>query len=86
MNKLTIVALSVFMLAGALPMVASAAEVVPCEDMLADLKAAIQTATLSEADMAKVNDLESQGLERCKADDDAGADALFAEALAVIAK
>ena len=86
MNKLTIVALSVFMLAGALPMVASAAEVVPCEDMLADLKAAIQTATLSEADMAKVNDLESQGLERCKADDDAGADALFTEALAVIGK
>jgi len=86
MNKLTIAALSIFVLAGALPMVASAAEVVPCEDMLADLKAAIQTATLSEADMAKVNDLESQGLERCKADDDAGADALFTEALAVIGK
>lgn len=86
MHKLMIVALPVLVLGGAAPVAAVAAETVPCEDMLAEVRAAIETANLSDADMAKVKDLEGQGLERCKADDDAGADALFAQALAVMGK
>ena len=88
MTKLSIVAaFSIFAVSAGLSAIATAAEdPVPCEDMLADVKAALQSATLSDADKAKVENLESQGLERCKADDDAGADALFAQALAVMGK
>ena len=66
--------------------VAMAAEPVPCEEMLKDLRAAIAGATLSDADKAKVNDLEGQGLERCKADDDVGADDLFTQAMQILGK
>ena len=65
---------------------AIAAEPVPCENMLKDLRAAEKTATLNAADKAKVADLESKGLERCKADDDAGADAVFADAMKIMGK
>jgi hypothetical protein len=58
----------------------------PCEDMLNNVKAALKDAKLSDADKAKVSDLENQGLERCKADDDAGADDFFAQALKVMGK
>jgi hypothetical protein len=54
--------------------------------MLSDVKAAVESAKLSEADKAKVTDLEDKGLERCKADDDARADALFAQALKILGK
>ena len=70
----------------AIPTVASAANPVPCEKALGDLKTAISGATLSDADKATVTDLEGKGLERCKADDDAGADAFFSEAMKLVAK
>ena len=62
---------------------AFAADPVPCEQALSDLKGAVASSTASDA---KVADLETQGIERCKADDDAGADALFAQALATLHK
>jgi hypothetical protein len=65
---------------------AAAAEPVPCENMLKDVKAAVASASLSDADKAKVADLQSQGIERCKADDDAGADELFGQAMKVMGK
>lgn len=64
----------------------AAAEDVPCEDMLKDLRAAEATATLSAADAAKVKELEDKGIERCTADDDAHADEFFAEALKLLGK
>lgn len=87
MHKLALLALSSCTVAGFLAATpASAAEPVPCEKMLKDVKAAMKTAKLSDADKAKATDLQSQGVERCKADDDAGADALFAQALKVMGK
>jgi 2-methylisocitrate lyase-like PEP mutase family enzyme len=68
------------------PALAAAAEPVPCENMLKDLRAAQTSSKLNKADQAKVDDLQARGLERCKADDDAGADALFAEAMKVLGK
>ncbi len=65
---------------------AFAADPVPCEQALNDLKAAVASSTSSDADKAKAADLESQGIERCKADDDAGADALFADAMKLLGK
>ena len=58
----------------------------PCEDMLNNVKTALQGATLSDADKTKVTDLENKGIERCKADDDARADEFFAQALALMGK
>lgn len=62
------------------------AAVVPCEDMLRDLRAAIAEAKLSGADAQKVAELESKGVERCNADDDKRADDFFAEALKIMGK
>jgi 2-methylisocitrate lyase-like PEP mutase family enzyme len=59
---------------------------VPCETMLKDVRAAMDKAKLSDADLTKVKDLEQQGLDRCKADDDAGADAFFADAMKIMGK
>ena len=70
----------------AISTVASAANPMPCEKALNDLKAAINAATLTDADKARVADLEGKGLERCKADDDAGADAFFSDAMKLVAK
>jgi 2-methylisocitrate lyase-like PEP mutase family enzyme len=78
--------IAVALLGGCVANAAFAADPVPCEQTLSDLKAAASSATLSDADKAKVADLENQGIERCKADDDAGADALFAEATKVMGK
>ena len=64
----------------------AAGATIPCEQMLNDLKAAIKTAKLTDADKAKVADLETKGTERCKADDDVRADAFFAQALRVLGK
>ena len=64
----------------------AAAEDVPCEDMLADLRAAIDGATLSDADVAKVKELEDKGIERCNADDDARADEFFTQAMKILGK
>lgn len=57
-----------------------------CEDMLKDVKAAVKTATLSDADKATVADLQQQGTDLCKADDDAAADEFFAKALKLLGK
>ncbi len=62
------------------------AATVPCEDMLRDMRAAKAKATLSDADMAKVNDLEAKAVERCNADDDTRSDRFLTEAMALIGK
>ncbi|MGH6894762.1 MAG: hypothetical protein ACREEP_21160 [Dongiaceae bacterium] len=64
----------------------AAAEEVPCEKMLEDLRAAVKSATLNDADAAKVKELEDKGVERCNADDDAHADEFFAQAMKVLGK
>ena len=65
---------------------ALAAEPAPCEDVLRDVKATEASARLSDVDKTRVAELRSQGIERCKADDDQGADELFAEAMKIMGK
>lgn len=87
MKTLSLAALSLIVTINVIPAIASAAEnPVPCENMLQDVNDALKTTKAGDADQAKANDLRSQGLERCKADDDAGADQLFAEALKALGK
>lgn len=87
MHKLTLLAARTLTVLSIFSLDAFAAvEPVPCENMLKDLKKAVKSAKLDDADKAKVADLQSQGTERCKADDDAGADALFTEAMKLIGK
>lgn len=62
------------------------AATVPCEDMLKNMRAAKATAKLSDADMAKVNDLEAKAVERCNADDDTRSDKFLAEAMTLMGK
>ena len=62
------------------------AEDVPCEKMLADLRATLETAKPSDADAAKIKELEDKGIERCTADDDARADEFFAQAMKILGK
>lgn len=62
------------------------AATVPCEDMLKDMRAAKAKAKLSDADMAKVNDLEAKAVERCNADDDTRSDKFLTEAMALMGK
>ena len=62
------------------------ADEVPCENMLKDLRAALQTAKPSDADAVKIKELEGKGIERCNADDDARADQFFAQALKILGK
>jgi hypothetical protein len=62
------------------------AATVPCEDMLKQMRAAKAKATLSDADMAKVNALEAKAVERCNADDDVRSDTFLAEAMTLITK
>ena len=59
---------------------------VPCEEMLKEMRAAKATVSLSEADMTKVNDLETKAVERCNADDDARSDGFLTEAMAIMGK
>ena len=54
----------------------------PCEEMLAQIKAAVATVTDPQI-KTKVADFQSKGTERCNADDDAHADAFFAQGLAL---
>ena len=65
---------------------AFADDVVPCEDVLKDLHAAVGSAMLSDADKAKIAELQDKGIERCNADDDARADAFFADAMKILGK
>lgn len=87
MKKIIVVTgLSIFTSVIAATTITLAAEPVPCEQMLKDLKGASKTAALSEADKTKVADLQNKGIERCKADDDAGADTFFTQAMQVMGK
>lgn len=65
---------------------AFAADTVPCEDMLKSVQDASSSAKLNDADKAAVADLQLKGTERCKADDDAGADKFFTDALKLLGK
>ena len=65
---------------------ASAATIVPCEDMLTQLRAAEAAAKLNGADKKKITDLEAKGVERCNADDDKHADEFFTQALTLLGK
>lgn len=62
------------------------AKTTPCEDMLAQVRAAVPTASLNAADKAQVDDLTNKGIERCNADDDRRADDFFAQALKLMGK
>lgn len=64
----------------------STAATVPCETMLKDMRAAKIMKTLSDADTAKVQDLEDKAVERCNADDDVRADRFLTEAMTIIGK
>lgn len=59
---------------------------VPCEEMLKDMRAAKATATLNDADKAKVDELEAKAVERCNADDDSRSDAFLTEAMKIMGK
>ena len=85
MKKITQILAAAAALSAALAVSASAAPM-PCEQMLKEVKAAIETAQVPAADMDKAKAAEQQGLDRCKADDDAGADQHFAEALKLLGK
>jgi hypothetical protein len=78
---LTVIAGSGFALTAA-----HADDVVPCEKSLADLRAALEKATVSDADKAQVKALEDKGIERCNADDDKRADDFFAQAMKILGK
>ncbi|HEX8048797.1 hypothetical protein HB780_01445 (plasmid) [Rhizobium lusitanum] len=65
---------------------AHAAAAAPCEDTLKTMRAAKATAKLSDADMAKVNDLEAKAIERCNADDDVRSDKFLADAMKIMGK
>jgi hypothetical protein len=62
------------------------AAIVPCEDMLNDVRTTQAAAKLSDADAAKVKALEDKGIERCNADDDKRADDFFTQALKLMGK
>ncbi|MBY2925578.1 hypothetical protein [Rhizobium leguminosarum] len=62
------------------------AAAVPCEEMLKTMRDTKMSAKLSDADMAKVNDLETKAVERCNADDDTRSDKFLAEAMKIMGK
>ena len=85
----TIVAAAVLNSVVALGFVALAMPVhaaVPCEEMLKDMRTAKASAQLSDADMKKVEDLETKAVERCNADDDTRSDKFLAEAMQIMGK
>jgi hypothetical protein len=66
---------------------ASAADIVPCEDMLQTARDALTAATtLAAADKTKVDELIVKGTERCNADDDKRADGFFTDAIKLMGK
>lgn len=62
------------------------AAAVPCEEKLSEMRTAKASAKLSDADMAKVNDLETKAVERCNADDDTRSDKFLDEAMKIMGK
>ncbi|WP_320202020.1 hypothetical protein RMR16_023615 (plasmid) [Agrobacterium sp. rho-13.3] len=86
MNKLIAATiLTAIIGAGVVSTYANAANV-PCEEMLKDMRAAKTTAKLSDADMAKVNELETKAVERCNADDDVRSDQFLTDAMKIMGK
>ena len=86
MKKLMLVAtFAAVTSAAGLTSCAYAAEV-PCEDMLKTLRDTVAAAKLSDADKAKVAELETKGVERCNADDDKRADGFFTDAMKIMGK
>ncbi len=55
----------------------------PCEAMLKQLRDSVASATLTDAERGAIDALQVKGIERCNADDDAHADAFFAQAIAL---
>lgn len=66
--------------------ISAMAAAVPCEEMLAEMRAAKATAKLNDADAAKVNELEAKAVERCNADDDTRSDKFLADAMTIMGK
>jgi uncharacterized membrane protein len=62
------------------------AATVPCEEMLKDMRTAKASAKISDADMAKVKDLEAKAVERCNADDDTRSDKFLTDAMKLMGK
>ncbi|QYO79095.1 hypothetical protein K1X15_13125 [Devosia salina] len=58
----------------------------PCEDLLADVRASTAATTVSAADKPTLDELTNKGIERCNADDDRRADDFFVQALAILGK
>ena len=85
MNKFAL-ALTFAATAIAAPLGPAVAAPPPCETALKDLRAAEAKATLNDADKNKVSELETKGIERCKADDDKRADDFFAQAMKILGK
>jgi hypothetical protein len=83
-----IIAATILTVTASLGFIASQAHATaaPCEEMLKDMRAAKATAKLSDADMAKVNDLEAKAIERCNADDDTRSDKFLADAMKILGK
>jgi hypothetical protein len=88
MNKILLTSAFVaFTSLGGLVSAASAADTVPCEDMLKTTKDALAAATtLAAADKTKVDELIIKGTDRCNADDDKRADGFFADAMKLMGK
>lgn len=58
----------------------------PCEELLADVRATTAAVVVSDADKPKLDESTNKGIERCNADDDKRADDFFAQALALMGK
>jgi hypothetical protein len=67
-----------------LPGLARADEPEACEQVLKRLDDALKTATLSDEQKTQVTGLRKQGLEKCKLEKDAEADADFQAALKIL--
>jgi len=81
---IAVAVLNAVVAAAAIP--AHAAAAAPCEDMLKQMRDTKKSAQLADADMKKVNDLESKAVERCNADDDTRSDKFLAEAMKIMGK
>lgn len=68
----------------ALPSLARADEPEACEQVLKRLDDALKTATLTDEQKTQVTGLRKQGLEKCKVEKDAEADADFQAALKIL--
>ena len=65
---------------------AFAEDPIPCEDLAKQVSDALKTAQLSDADKAKVKEHRKAGLDLCKVEKDADADAEFTAALKLMGK